>query len=65
MRAELDEIGEPVLLVGTSYGGAVITDAGIHPRVEQLVFVSAFPLEEGSAGGRARGSRLGVSLSRG
>ena len=46
VRAELDEIGEPVLLVGTSYGGAVITDAGIHPRVEQLVFVSAFPLEE-------------------
>jgi pimeloyl-ACP methyl ester carboxylesterase len=49
VRAELDEIEEPVLLVGTSYGGAVITDAGIHPRVERLVFLSAFPLEEGES----------------
>ncbi len=49
VRAELDEIDEPVLLVGTSYGGAVITDAGIHPSVEHLVFLSAFPLEEGES----------------
>ncbi len=47
--AELDEIEEPVLLVGHSYGGAVVTDAGLHPRVEHLVFLSAFPLEEGES----------------
>jgi pimeloyl-ACP methyl ester carboxylesterase len=32
----------PVVLVGHSYGGMVITDAGAHPRVEHLVYMSAF-----------------------
>jgi len=31
-----------VLLVGHSYGGAVITGAGLHPRVKGLVFVAAW-----------------------
>jgi pimeloyl-ACP methyl ester carboxylesterase len=39
----LDGIDGPVVLVGHSYGGAVITDAGTHPRVEHLVYVCAFP----------------------
>jgi pimeloyl-ACP methyl ester carboxylesterase len=34
-----------VLLVGHSFGGAAITDAGTHPVVRHLVFVSAFPLD--------------------
>ena len=31
-----------VLLVGHSYGGAVITGAGHHPRVKGLVFIAAW-----------------------
>jgi pimeloyl-ACP methyl ester carboxylesterase len=37
----------PVLLVGHSYGGAVITEAGINPKVAGLVYVSAFAPDEG------------------
>jgi pimeloyl-ACP methyl ester carboxylesterase len=32
----------PVILVGHSYGGVVITEAGSHPQVEALVYISAF-----------------------
>src|SRR3954462_12003004 len=32
----------PVVLVGHSYGGAVITEAGTPPKVAALVYVSAF-----------------------
>jgi pimeloyl-ACP methyl ester carboxylesterase len=45
VRAALDEIDGPVLLVGHSFGGAAITDAGTHPAVRHLVFVAAFPLD--------------------
>jgi pimeloyl-ACP methyl ester carboxylesterase len=37
----------PVLLVGHSYGGAVITEAGNHRKVAGLVYVAAFAPEEG------------------
>lgn len=37
---------EPVLLVGHSYGGAVITNAGRHPSVNGLVYIAAFGPEE-------------------
>jgi pimeloyl-ACP methyl ester carboxylesterase len=32
----------PVVLVGHSYGGAVITEAGNDPKVEALVYIAAF-----------------------
>jgi pimeloyl-ACP methyl ester carboxylesterase len=32
----------PVILVGHSYGGAVITEAGNHPKVAGLIYVAAF-----------------------
>ena len=32
----------PAILVGHSYGGAVITEAGTHPNVAGLVYVAAF-----------------------
>ncbi len=45
----------PVLLVGHSYGGAVITEAGNNPKVIGLVYVAAFAPDEGeSAGGLAQ-----------
>jgi pimeloyl-ACP methyl ester carboxylesterase len=45
----------PVILVGHSYGGAVITEAGNHPKVAGLVYVAAFAPDEGeTCGGLAQ-----------
>src|SRR5450432_2366571 len=45
----------PVLLVGHSYGGAVITEAGMNPKVAGLVYVAAFAPDEGETlGGLAK-----------
>jgi pimeloyl-ACP methyl ester carboxylesterase len=41
----------PVLLVGHSYGGAVITEAGNDPRVAGLVYVAAFAPDQGQSAG--------------
>ena len=38
----IDEQSEPVTLVGHSYGGAVITEAGTNPKVAALVYIAAF-----------------------
>jgi pimeloyl-ACP methyl ester carboxylesterase len=38
----LDRMDGPVILVGHSYGGAVISQAGDHPNVAGLVYVQAF-----------------------
>jgi pimeloyl-ACP methyl ester carboxylesterase len=43
------QIDGPVVLVGHSYGGAVITVAGLEDNVKALVFVSAYTLEEGES----------------
>ncbi len=40
----------PVLLVGHSYGGVVISQAGNDPKVAGLVFVAAYAPEEGQSG---------------
>jgi len=45
----LDGIRGAVTLVGHSYGGAVITDAGVHDRVERLVYLTAFALDVGES----------------
>lgn len=36
VRRVLDELDRPAVLVGHSYGGAVITEAGDHPHATQL-----------------------------
>ncbi len=41
-RAALDALDEDVVLAGHSYAGIVITEAGAHPRVKQLVYLCAF-----------------------
>lgn len=43
----------PVLLVGHSYGGAVITEAGNNPKVVGLVYLAAFAPEGETLGGMA------------
>jgi pimeloyl-ACP methyl ester carboxylesterase len=46
-RRVLDLQTGPTVLVGHSYGGAVITDAGDHPAVRSLVYLSARAPEPG------------------
>ena len=51
----IDAQDGPVLLVGHSYGGAVITVAGDNPKVSGLVYVAAFAPDEGETlGGMAQ-----------
>jgi pimeloyl-ACP methyl ester carboxylesterase len=42
-------VNGPVLLVGHSYGGAVITEAGNDPKVVGLVFVAAYAPDRGES----------------
>ncbi|MGB9436041.1 MAG: alpha/beta hydrolase [Candidatus Acidiferrum sp.] len=46
-KAVIDRQSGPVVLVGHSYGGAVITEAGNHPKVAALVYIAAFALDAG------------------
>jgi pimeloyl-ACP methyl ester carboxylesterase len=39
----------PVILVGHSYGGVVITEAGNDPQVERLVYIAAFAPDKGES----------------
>jgi pimeloyl-ACP methyl ester carboxylesterase len=48
-KLALDEQVGPVVLVGHSYGGAVITEAGNHPKVERLVYITAFAPDQGES----------------
>jgi pimeloyl-ACP methyl ester carboxylesterase len=48
-RLIIDAQSEPVILVGHSYGGAVITEAGNDPNVAALVYVAAFVPDKGES----------------
>ena len=48
-RRIIDAQDEPVILVGHSYGGAVITEAGNDPNVAALVYISAFAPDTGES----------------
>jgi pimeloyl-ACP methyl ester carboxylesterase len=41
VKRTLNRVGNPVILVGHSYGGATITAAGVDPRVAGLVYIAA------------------------
>ena len=45
----LDQQDGPAILVGHSYGGAVITEAGQHERVAGLVYITAFAPDQGES----------------
>jgi pimeloyl-ACP methyl ester carboxylesterase len=47
-RLVLDRSG-PCVLVGHSYGGMIITEAGVHPSVKSLVYVAAFEPDVGES----------------
>ncbi|HEX7900685.1 MAG TPA: alpha/beta hydrolase [Planctomycetota bacterium] len=45
----LESLDGPAILVGHSYGGVVITEAGYHPKVAGLVYVAAFVPDQGES----------------
>ena len=45
----LDQQDGPAILVGHSYGGVVITEAGIHDKVAGLVYIAAFVPDAGES----------------
>lgn len=54
LRAVLGTVDGPVVLVGHSYGGAVITQAAQDaPNVVALVYLAAYALDEGESAGEA------------
>lgn len=50
LRAALDET-DSAIVVGHSYGGTVIAEAGAHPAVEHLLFISSYLPDVGQAQG--------------
>ncbi|WP_043672080.1 alpha/beta fold hydrolase [Streptomyces xylophagus] len=47
----LDAQDGPAVLVGHSYGGAVVTEAGTHDKVAALVYIAAFVPDKGESVG--------------
>ena len=48
-RFILDGLDGPAVLVGHSYGGAVISEAGTHEAVAALVYIAAFAPDKGES----------------
>jgi pimeloyl-ACP methyl ester carboxylesterase len=48
-RRVIDDLDGPVVLVGHSYGGAVITEAGLDDKVAALVYMTAFAPDKGES----------------
>jgi pimeloyl-ACP methyl ester carboxylesterase len=48
-RMIIGQQSEPVILVGHSYGGAVVTEAGNDPKVAALVYIAAFEPDQGES----------------
>ena len=48
-KSAIDSLDSKVVLVGHSYGGVVITEAGIHPKVSDLVYIAAFAPDKGES----------------
>ena len=60
----LDRVSSPTILVGHSYGGAVITGAGIDDRVVGLVYISAVAPDEDETAAEHRPSTRPPSVWR-
>lgn len=48
-RSVIAQAKGPVVLVGHSYGGVVITEAGNDPKVSKLVYITAFAPDKGES----------------
>ncbi|MFC5063678.1 alpha/beta fold hydrolase [Actinomycetospora atypica] len=63
LRGLLDQVGGPMVVVGHSYGGSVMSVAADgHPGVRALVYVASFLLEEGESTGELAGKFPGNEL---
>lgn len=51
-KRAIDQQAGNVVLVGHSYAGSVITEAGVDPKVKSLVYVSALQPDAGEASGQ-------------
>lgn len=60
-RKMLAQIAGPVVLVGHSYGGAVISEAGNQPNVAALVYIAAFAPDAGESPGAITQQHLPVA----
>jgi len=49
VKLALDKQDGPAVLAGHSWGGAVITEAGNHPKVAALVYIAAFQPDKGES----------------
>jgi pimeloyl-ACP methyl ester carboxylesterase len=45
----IEALDGPVVLVGHSYGGVVVTEAGTHDQVQALVYIAAFAPDKGES----------------
>src|ERR1700752_719151 len=61
-RLVLDRSG-PCVLVGQSYGGMIITEAGVHPSVKSLVYVAAFQPDFGESAAELNGKKPAAANS--
>jgi len=63
-KRAIDRVAGPVILVGHSWGGTVITEAGIDPKVRSLVYIAAFANQPGeSANDMSKGFPQAAGLS--
>ncbi len=56
-KRSIDSMGGPVVLVGHSYGGIIITAAGNNEHVKSLVYVAAFQPDKGESLGSLAASK--------
>ncbi|MEU7340153.1 alpha/beta hydrolase [Streptomyces sp. NPDC007074] len=68
IHSVLKSVSGPVVLVGHSYGGAVISEAAVDsPQVKALVYIAAFAPEKGESAlelsNKFPGSTLGTALN--
>lgn len=62
-RKMVAQQSEPVILVGHSYGGAVITQAGNLPNVLGLVYIAAFAPDAGESPGQITQSKPPAAIA--
>ena len=60
-KRAIDRAGGEVVLVGHSWGGSVITEAGADPRVKALVYIAAFAPDKGETAG-SLGESVGPTI---
>ena len=65
-KRAIDAVDGPIVLCGHSYGGIVVTEAGVHRRVRHLVYLCAFSVGVGRSAADAVDDDLpGTDLEKG